>query len=363
MTTWLLILLAWLARDAWAQTSPTCSQMPNLVCATAADTVTGPLTVNGAGPLLFEGATAGNGFETTLTVTDPTADRTFTLPDANSVAVQPQSCGGTDKVSAISAAGVVTCSTDQGGASIRWDQLTNPQAALSLTFDNAETTTFTWGAATGTTDFFTISDSVNNTGTGFLMRLYTAAGSTAAPFIALAQGSLGVQLRNDGLFQGIGGGVILANDLACTGCVAGSDLEPNQVNGTHLALASQATGDLMVYNGTDWVRLAVGTSSQVLAGGSTPTWSGITAAMLGAGDLANALTWNQACTASPCTLAAAPRTADTALVVHRGVVLRRITGTCDGSQTNEYTLSGTTLTFCGGAPATGADAAFVTYEL
>lgn len=39
-------------------------------------------TFAGASPLVFEGATA-NDFETTLTVTDPTADRTVTIPDAD----------------------------------------------------------------------------------------------------------------------------------------------------------------------------------------------------------------------------------------------------------------------------------------
>ena len=38
--------------------------------------------IQGASPLVFEGATA-NAFETTLAVTDPTADRTITLPDAS----------------------------------------------------------------------------------------------------------------------------------------------------------------------------------------------------------------------------------------------------------------------------------------
>jgi hypothetical protein len=36
------------------------------------------------GPLVFEGSTA-DGFETSLTVTDPTADRTITFPDADTV--------------------------------------------------------------------------------------------------------------------------------------------------------------------------------------------------------------------------------------------------------------------------------------
>ena len=39
-------------------------------------------TYQGASPILLTGATTGNGYETTITVTDPTADRTLTLPNA-----------------------------------------------------------------------------------------------------------------------------------------------------------------------------------------------------------------------------------------------------------------------------------------
>jgi len=49
--------------------------------ALAGGTVTGALEIGTAGSLVFEGATA-DGFETTLAVTDPTADRTITLPNA-----------------------------------------------------------------------------------------------------------------------------------------------------------------------------------------------------------------------------------------------------------------------------------------
>lgn len=44
-------------------------------------TVTGALEIGSAGSLVFEGSTA-DGNETTLAVTDPTADRTITLPNA-----------------------------------------------------------------------------------------------------------------------------------------------------------------------------------------------------------------------------------------------------------------------------------------
>lgn len=53
--------------------------------ALAGGTVTGALEIGTAGSLVFEGSTADT-FETTLAVTDPTADRTFTLPDATTTA-------------------------------------------------------------------------------------------------------------------------------------------------------------------------------------------------------------------------------------------------------------------------------------
>ena len=39
-------------------------------------------TFEGASPILLTGATTGNSYEITLTVTDPSADRVLTLPDA-----------------------------------------------------------------------------------------------------------------------------------------------------------------------------------------------------------------------------------------------------------------------------------------
>jgi len=49
-------------------------------------TVLGNLEIGTTGTLTFEGSTA-NGFETTLAVTDPTADRTITLPDQSGTVV------------------------------------------------------------------------------------------------------------------------------------------------------------------------------------------------------------------------------------------------------------------------------------
>ena len=47
-----------------------------------AATVTGVVHFSGASPLVFEGATT-DAYETTFTITDPTADRTVTIQDAS----------------------------------------------------------------------------------------------------------------------------------------------------------------------------------------------------------------------------------------------------------------------------------------
>lgn len=59
----------------------TTSSASSTYMALAGGTFTGNVTLNESASLIFEGATA-DGFETTLAVTDPTADRTATLPDA-----------------------------------------------------------------------------------------------------------------------------------------------------------------------------------------------------------------------------------------------------------------------------------------
>lgn len=78
--------------DSTSSTSTTTAATPNAVksaydLANAAlpksgGTITGNLEIGTAGSLTFEGSTA-DAFETTLAVTDPTADRTITLPDAS----------------------------------------------------------------------------------------------------------------------------------------------------------------------------------------------------------------------------------------------------------------------------------------
>jgi hypothetical protein len=85
--------------------------------------------------LVFEGATADT-IETRIAITDPTVtDKTFTIPNADSNPVQPLTCGGTDKVSAISSTGVITCSADAGGAGAGTPVAVNGSSSASINFN------------------------------------------------------------------------------------------------------------------------------------------------------------------------------------------------------------------------------------
>ena len=58
-----------------------------------------------------------------------------------------------------------------------------------------------------------------------------------------------------------------------SGTITPSD---NTVTGAKIALGSDAAGDVMYYNGTDYVRLAKGTAGQVLtinSGATAPEWA------------------------------------------------------------------------------------------
>ena len=79
--------------------------------------------------------------------------------------------------------------------------------------------------------------------------------------------------------------VIVASDLADNaigiaelqdGAVVTAKLADNAVTGAKIAMGSDAAGDIMYFDGTDYTRLPVGTSGQVLTmntGGSAPEWA------------------------------------------------------------------------------------------
>ncbi len=111
------LLLALTATRAEAQTSPSCTQLPNLACATTAgDTISGTWTFddNVTSPFIFEGAT-DDANETTIQVTDPTADRTITIPNETGTICVGQTGAG--------------CPT---GTATAWDDIGDPDADATI---------------------------------------------------------------------------------------------------------------------------------------------------------------------------------------------------------------------------------------
>ena len=70
------------------------TELDNYILA-ASPSFTGTITLGTSADIIFEGS-VNDGFETTLTVTNPTADRTITLPDATTTLV------GTDTTQTLS---------------------------------------------------------------------------------------------------------------------------------------------------------------------------------------------------------------------------------------------------------------------
>lgn len=89
-----------------------------------------------------------------------------------------------------------------GGGSTAWSALTNPSTNLALTMAS-NTTTFTYGATTGSADLMKWTDTTGNTGTGILGHFHTASGSTEIPWCADANG-VGWCVNPDGSLSSTG---------------------------------------------------------------------------------------------------------------------------------------------------------------
>lgn len=89
-----------------------------------------------------------------------------------------------------------------GGGSSVWSALTDPTGNLALTMA-AHTSTFTFGATTGSADLFKWTDTAPNTGTGIMGHFTTAASSTEIPFCADANG-VGWCVKADGSLASVG---------------------------------------------------------------------------------------------------------------------------------------------------------------
>lgn len=90
-----------------------------------------------------------------------------------------------------------------------------------------------------------------------------------------SSGVILASINSNGVFTGNGSGLtnVTASGLA-DNTVSTSKIVNDAVNGAKIAMGSDVAGDMLYYNGTDYVRLAAGTDGQVLKmSGGVPVWS------------------------------------------------------------------------------------------
>jgi hypothetical protein len=96
----------------------------------------------------------------------------------------------------------------------------------------------------------------------------------------LSTGSYNLTIANNASVSGTNTGdqtITLQGDVTGTGTgTFTTTIADNSVDGTDIALGSDATGDIMYYNGTDYVRLAGSAGFLKSTGAAAPTWSALT---------------------------------------------------------------------------------------
>ena len=181
--------------------------------------------------------------------------------------------------------------------------LTQGASAPSWAADSTDVTgTAVGGSVSGTVGAITLN---NNSVTGAHLALSgQQSGDTmyynGSDWVRLAKGTAGQVLTMNGGATAPSwaadstnvGGTSVGGDLTGTvsnaqiaaGAVGASEIAANSVAGTHIALGSDAAGDVMYYDGTNYVRLAKGTAGQVLkinSGATAPEWAADTDTTIG----------------------------------------------------------------------------------
>jgi hypothetical protein len=111
-----------------------------------------------------------------------------------------------------------------GGGGSTWNGISTPTGNLSLTM-NSYTSTFTYGATTGSANLFNLTDTASNNGTGILLNVTTATGSTLQPFNVSAKGTSALSVNASGL--------VTANNFGSSNAaITGGSINSTPIGGT-----------------------------------------------------------------------------------------------------------------------------------
>jgi len=117
-----------------------------------------------------------------------------------------------------------------GGGSSSWSALTNPTGNLTLSMAG-NTTSFNMGTTSSTGSAFDITDGTSNTGTNYLMRIWTGTSSTAKTVEFCTQGTTICVQMAGGTFSAIGGAQNIATQVIGIGTGTGSVTLPSNGSG------------------------------------------------------------------------------------------------------------------------------------
>lgn len=161
------------------------------------------------------------------------------------------------------------CGSGGGGGNVAADAIWDVKGDLAVG-TGADTAA---RLAVGANGFALVADSAQSTGVKWQSAVLTEETTPAAGHILVYDGTDSYDNK------------AVSGDLASISSAGAVVIADNAVDGTDIALASNVAGDVMYYDGTDWVRLAKGTDGEVLelvagipswelddgAGGGAPT--------------------------------------------------------------------------------------------
>ncbi|MBI2310320.1 hypothetical protein HYU90_00630, partial [Candidatus Collierbacteria bacterium] len=153
---------------------------------------------------------------------------------------------------------------------LKWNSLTSPDGNLALAM-SAYTSTFTYGATTGAgVNLFNLTDTANNTGTGYLMNLSTGNSSALNPFrVVAANGVEALMVKSNGNV-GIGttspgAKLDVAGSINLTSATANINVNSSGAVGDSNAVGFAGSRALVGYDGVNGVAYLQGASAKSLA--------------------------------------------------------------------------------------------------